>query len=278
MKESHPIEVAEYAIVNKIVEEPAFAWWAKKVLRKRDRIIRKVKARYWQRTHKYGILVPKTVDEALKIDKETGTTFWAVAIEKEMKAIEPAFEFKDNDVMPVGHLHIDCHMVFDVKISLTRKARYVAGGHQTEPTKDITFASVVSRDSIRIAFLVAALNDLNILSADVAGAYLNANTIEKVYTTAGTEFGPDKAGRPVLIVRALYGLRSSGKAWRDHMAATLRDFGYTSCRADPDVWMRAKTKPDGFQYWSYIMVYTDDLLVVDHEPQVIMDYMALRTH
>jgi hypothetical protein len=276
MKESHPIEVAEYAVVNKIVEEPAFAWWAKKVLRKRDRIIRKVKARYWQRTHKYGILVPKTVDEALRIDQETGTTFWAVAIEKEMKAIKPAFEFKDDDVMPVAHQHIDCHMVFDVKISLTRKARYVAGGHQTEPTKDITFASVVSRDSIRIAFLVAALNDLNILSADVAGAYLNANTIEKVYTTAGKEFGPDKAGRPVLIVRALYGLRSSGKAWRDHMAATLRDFGYTSCRADPDVWMRAKTKPDGSQYWSYIMVYTDDLLVVDHEPQVIMDYMASR--
>jgi hypothetical protein len=45
MKESHPIEVAEYGVVNK---EPAFAWWAKKVLRKHDRIIRKVKARYWQ--------------------------------------------------------------------------------------------------------------------------------------------------------------------------------------------------------------------------------------
>jgi ribosomal protein L12E/L44/L45/RPP1/RPP2 len=221
MKESHPIEVAEYAVVNKIVEEPAFAWWAKKVLRKRDYIIWKVKARYWQQTHKYGILVPKTVDEALKIYKETGTTFWAVAIEKEMKAIKPAFELKDNDVMPVGHLHIDCHMVFDVKILLTRKARYVASGHQTEPTKDITFTSVVSRDSIWIAFLVAALNDLNILSADVVGAYLNANTIEKVYTTAGMEFDPDKAGRLVLIVRALYGLRSSGKAWRDHMAATL---------------------------------------------------------
>jgi hypothetical protein len=68
---------------------------------------------------------------------------------------------------------------------------------------------------------VAALNYLNILSVDVAGAYLNANTIEKVYTTAGTEFGHDKAGRPVLIARALYGLQSSGKAWRDHMAATL---------------------------------------------------------
>jgi hypothetical protein len=60
------------------------------------------------------------------------------------------------------------------------------------------------------------------------------------------------------------------------MAATLRDHGYSSCRADPDVWMRPKSKPDGFRFWSYIMVYTDDLLVVDHEPRSIMDYLATR--
>jgi hypothetical protein len=161
-------------------------------------------------------------------------------------------------------------------MTLERKARYVAGGHQTEPTKDITFASVVSRDSIRIAFLVAALNDLDVLSADISGAYLNANAAEKVYTIAGKEFGPEKEGRVVVITRALYGLRSSGKAWRDHMAATLRDHGYTSCRADPDVWMKSKTKPCGFKYWSYILVYTDDILTIDHEPKEVMEYLASR--
>jgi hypothetical protein len=274
MKESFPVEVAEYALANKILEEPAFNWWATHVLRKRERIIKKVKSRYWSRTHKYGILLPKSVDEALRIDRETGTDFWQKAIEKEMKAIECAFEFKDDDQMPVGYQHIDCHMVFDVKITLDRKARYVAGGHQTEPSKDMTFASVVSRDSIRIAFTVAALNDLEVLSADISGAYLNAKPVEKVYTTAGKEFGPEKAGRPVLITRALYGLRGSGKAWRDHMSSTLRDFGYKSSKADPDVWMLARTKPDGFEYWSYILVYTDDILIVDHEPQVAMDYLA----
>jgi hypothetical protein len=60
------------------------------------------------------------------------------------------------------------------------------------------------------------------------------------------------------------------------MASTLRDFGYTSCKADPDVWMQAKTKPDGFQYWSYVLVYTDDLLVIDHEPRIMMDFLASR--
>ena len=47
MKEAYPVQVAEYAVANKIVEEPAFAWWARHVLRKRDRIIRKVKSCYW---------------------------------------------------------------------------------------------------------------------------------------------------------------------------------------------------------------------------------------
>jgi hypothetical protein len=94
--------------------------------------------------------------------------------------------------------------------------------------------------------------------------------MEKVCTTAGKEFGPEKVGCPVIITRALYGLR----AWRDHMASMLRDSGYSSCKANPDIWMRAKTKPDGFKFWSYILVYTDDLFVVDHEPQVIMDYMS----
>jgi hypothetical protein len=86
--------------------------------------------------------------EALRIDEETSTDLWCRAIEKEMRAIDCAFEFKDDNAMPPGYLKIDCHMVFDVKMTLERKARYVAGGRQKEPSKDITFASVVSRDSI----------------------------------------------------------------------------------------------------------------------------------
>ncbi|KAI2494242.1 Reverse transcriptase (RNA-dependent DNA polymerase) [Fragilaria crotonensis] len=276
IKESNPVEVAEYAVANKILEEPAFAWWARHTLKKRERIIRKVKSRYWDRTHKYGILLPRSVEEALRIDRETNTTFWQNAMEKEMRNIDCAVSFPEDNKAPVGYQKIDCHMIFDVKMTLERKARFVAGGHQTEPPKDITFASVVSRDSIRIAFLVAALNDLDVLSADISGAYLNANAAEKVYTIAGKEFGPEKEGRVVVITRALYGLRSSGKAWRDHMAATLRDFGYTSCKADPDVWMKPKTKAVGFKYWSYVLVYTDNILVIDHEPKVVMDYLASR--
>jgi hypothetical protein len=62
-----------------------------------------------------------------------------------------------------------------VKVDFTRKARIVAGVHVTKPPKNQTYASVVSRDSVRIGFLNAALNDLDIMSADIQGAKLNAS-------------------------------------------------------------------------------------------------------
>ena len=273
LKDSNPVQVAEYAVANKLAEEPAFAWWIRPVLRKRDRIIKKVKKRYWKRSHKYGVELPHDVASALKIDRETGTDFWRQAIEKEMKNVLPAFEFNDKNEEPVGYKWIKCHMVFDIKTDLTRKARLVAGGHMMEEPKESVYSSIVSRDSIRIAFLIAALNDLEVLSGDIQNAYLNAKTTERVWTTAGLEFGSENVGRPVKIVRALYGLRSSGKCWREHMAAMLTQAGFKSCKADNDVWMRPALKPDGAKYYEYVLCYVDDILVISMKPKEVMDYL-----
>ena len=56
----------------------------------------------------------------------------------------------------------------------TRKATYVRGGHKADPPTLITYLSVVARDTVRIAFLIAALNDLDVMSCDIGNAYLNA--------------------------------------------------------------------------------------------------------
>jgi hypothetical protein len=172
LKASNPVEVAEYAVANHLIEEPAFAWWTKDVLRRRNRIISKVKSRYWKTTHKFGIRLPHSVQQALQIDEETGTDYWRRAIEREMKNVRPAFERWDEGTVEdardgkklVGYQEIGCHMVFDIKMDFTRKARYVAGGNTTEPPTENTYSSVVSRESVRIALLVAALNNLQILS------------------------------------------------------------------------------------------------------------------
>jgi hypothetical protein len=70
---------------------------------------------------------------------------------------------------------------------------------KTDPDPTLSYSSVVTRESVRIAFLIAALNELEIKSIDIGNAYLNAPAREKVYTKAGPEFGPDKIGKPVLI-------------------------------------------------------------------------------
>ena len=134
-------------------------------------------------------------------------------IYKEMKNIVITFEEFDGDEedLPPGFQYIKCHMIFDIKIggNFCRKARMVAGGHMTDAPSSITYSSVVSRDSVRIAFLYAALNDLKVYACDIQNAYLTAHCREKIWCRAGPEFG-DKEGQIMIIVRALYCLKSSG--------------------------------------------------------------------
>jgi hypothetical protein len=117
---------------------------------------------------------------------------------------------------------------------------------------------------------LAALNDIDLLACDIGNAYLNATPRERVYTTAGPEFGAELEGKHVLIVRALYGLKSSGTAWYSHLSNTLHQLGFTSSLASPDVYFRPANKPNGFEYYEYVLVYIDDLLVFSHQPDRIM--------
>jgi hypothetical protein len=119
------------------------------------------------------------VEEALKLDELSKTIFWRDAIAKEMKNVMLAFEFIDDDKPSIGYKKIPCHMIFGTKSDLTRKARLVAGGHMTDAPKESVYASVVSRDSVRLAFMLASLNDLKVLVGDVQYAYLNEPTKER---------------------------------------------------------------------------------------------------
>ena len=60
------------------------------VLRRRKRILAKIKKKYWRTTHKFGIELPHTFDEALEIDRVTGTNFWKKGIEKELSRVKAA--------------------------------------------------------------------------------------------------------------------------------------------------------------------------------------------
>jgi hypothetical protein len=69
----------------------------------------------------------------------------------------------------------------------------------------------------------------------------------------------------MIIKRALYGLRSSGAAWRNMLAQTIEEMGFTSTVVDPDVWRRRAVKPSGKEYYALLLVFVDDILIISHE-------------
>jgi len=264
LKESYPVQVAEYSKAAGIQGEPAFAWWTEHVLKKRDRIIAKVTKRYTKVTHKFGIELPTSVEHAYELDRKNGNNLWREAIEKEMLNVRIAFKvMSDDDEVPPGYQQMSCHMIFEIKLSegFRRKCRLVAGGHQVETPSHMTYSSVVSRETVRIALTMAALNELEVKASDIQNAYLTAPCAEKVWTKLGPEFGPD-AGKRAIIVRALYGLGGSGQSFMAHLAVCMKHLKYQRCKADPDLWFKADVYPDGTPYYRYILLYCDDCLSI----------------
>ena len=75
---------------------------------------------------------------------------------------------KDIKVLPV-YQEIRCNMIFELKMdsNFTRKYHFFASGHTNYPPASITYLSVVSRDSGYVAFMISALNDLNVFDTNI---------------------------------------------------------------------------------------------------------------
>jgi len=154
--------------------------------------------------------------------------------------------------------------VYAVKHDGRHKARLVAGGHLTGIPIESVYSGVVSLRAIRIIIFASEHNGLKIWGADMSNAYLEAYTNEKVCFIAGPEFG-ELEGHLLIIDRALYGLKSSGKRWAYRLAEVLRQMGFIPCKMEPEVWMR-----DMKDHYEYIGTYVDDLAVASKKPEDIM--------
>ena len=271
VKESVPVQLASYATDVGIQDEPAFSWWVPYTLRKRDQIISAVNRRMKKRSHKYGIRIPTTIKDAYRLDNLNGNSMWRDAIRKEMRNASIAFDIQETNDPPQGYIKTTYHMIFDVKMDFTRKARIVADGHKMPEPSISPYAGVVSRDTVRIAFTYAALNDLDVCAADIKNAYLQAPNSEKHYIICGPEFGTENLGKVAIVVRALYGGKVAGANFRNHLRDCMEHLGYQSCLADPDLWMKVEIKPNNDRYWHYVLLYVDDMLSIGTEPKGAID-------
>ena len=80
----------------------------------------------------------------------------------------------------------------------------------------VTYAIVVSCETVHINLTIVALNEIQVKCGDVLNAYTNVPVMELIWTTLGPEFG-DNQGKTEIVLHALYGLKSRGAAFRNHL-------------------------------------------------------------
>ena len=272
MMEDDPITLAIYARKNNLLNTPG--WKQLKRVATQENILRRVQKAQSKSNKEpkfqFGIQVPRGVKEALELDKKNGNSNWEDAMNEEIKSLLEFDTFQDMGKIKYldGYKNIIVHFVFAVKHDLRHKARLVAGGHLTDPDTEGTYSGVVSLRSIRITLVVGEVNGLSVGVGDIGSAYLEAFTREKVCFIAGPEFGP-LAGHLLVIVRALYGLRTSGARWHDRLSDVLREMGFTQCKADPDLWMK-----DCGTHYEYVLVYVDDIMFIGMDPHSFFEALT----
>ena len=267
-----PFVAVQYAYKRGLEKNPAFKWTQKyardenKLNEARERFVRTATK---APKYKFGVEVPRSIKHALQLDKLNGNNLWKEAIEKELSQINEYKTFKsvkDGVRIPSDYKRIPYHFVFDVKVDLRRKARLVAGGNWCDPPKEDIYSGVVGMDTIRLAFTLAAMNDLKVCAADVGNAFLYGKTNEKVFVIAGPEFGPAVQGKRLIIDKGLYGLRSSSARFHSHCAAKLKSMGFKPSKPDADLWIRDKG-----DHYEYLATYVDDILVFSRDPMPVIE-------
>ena len=221
----------------------------------------------------YGVEIPKDYQDALRLDRLNGNTKWQDASRIEMEQLAEYQTFKDvgyKHPIPYGYKKIRVHLVYACKHDGRHKARLVADGHLTDVPVDSVYSGVVSLRGLKMILFLAELNSLSIWGTDIGNAYLEAYTRERVAIIAGPEFG-ELEGHTLVISKALYGLRSSGKMWHQRFAECLRNEGFKPCLAEPDIWLRIS--PSGKSY-EYVGVYVDDLAFAMEDPQTFVDTLV----
>ena len=127
-------------------------------------------------------------------------------------------ECRQNKAL-VRYQEIKGHWIFDINMDekFTRKAQFVAGGHMTKPPLSMTFCTVVTRESVRMAFLLTGLNELDAM-----------------------------------------------------LSQTMIDMKYNQYKADNDVWYRPAVKPNGFEYYEYVLISVDNIINISHDTKATM--------
>ena len=119
---------------------------------------------------------------------------------------------------------------------------------------------MVSRDIIHIGFLLASIHGVNITAINLENEYLNSPCAEKISFIGDNKCAEDK-GCVIPFVHNFYGLKYAGFLLRSALAVAFQEIGLKPMVVDPNVWIRATTSPDVYEYYEMLPVYVDDIMI-----------------
>jgi Reverse transcriptase (RNA-dependent DNA polymerase) len=129
-----------------------------------------------------------------------------------------------------------------------------------------THVATLKRSSIRFFMIQAVLNNWHITQVDFVLAYPQADIEQETYLELppGFEIQGTKKQYCLKLFKNLYGSKSAGRVWQQHLFRGLLKLGYIQSKADPCVFFHNKT---------IFMVYTDDVVFIGPDNQMIEAYI-----
>jgi hypothetical protein len=161
-----------------------------------------------------------------------------------------------------------------------RKARGCVDGSQQKKGIDYkeTFAPTARLDTFYIICALACIHDWIIRQLDVVSAFLNAYLKDNVYMRAPQ--GINTPTRVCKLIRAVYGLKNSPRAWFLHFKSTLMDTWANTRPPDSSEWEQSDYDPCLFRvcvgtFWVFLLIYVDDILVVGSTAaaEIVCDFL-----
>ena len=219
---------------------------------------------------------PKTVAEALAIDRATHTTHWADAIRYEFRRCIKMGLWRCRSRKRSMHV-ITTRWVFKIKNPGTKferyRARLVAHGYKSlegvEFNADECFAPVARYESIRILLSLAAEHNLILHDIDVKSAYLFAKLPTPTYIELPdgypVETIPSDVTDPILqLDYALYGLKNSGHLWNRQFDEYLQSIGCVRMASDTCCYKLSRDKS-----WLVFALFVDNLFVAATDDAIV---------
>ena len=210
---------------------------------------------------------PSSVSEALS---QKSSEKWKEAMKAEMKSLMNREVFGPIQECPVGVTPIGGRWVFVKKRNAQGevaryKARFVAQGFTQRYGTDYTFtySPVIDITTLRWLVCLAVTNNLRMVTNDVVTAYLYGKMDTEIFMNVPPGFpGASKSSTTfkracVKVLRALYGLKQSGRMWYQCLADYLKKQGFISSDICPCVYIKRVG-----QEFVIIAIYVDDLNII----------------